>query len=203
MCGTDGGAEYEQWRAARLSMRAAQLWLRWVKWGSAGRPNEARAQRALRKSTAMTTSTGLEVRRNPGDAEVRAALERVVASDTFRTSPQLGAFLRFIVEAVLSGRGASLKGYTIGVEALGRDHRFDPQIDPIVRVEATRLRRALGRYYGGMGADDPIVIELPRGSYVPTFRHLDALSQAPARASPAKPASLYARAPHPLAILAV
>jgi hypothetical protein len=53
---------------------------------------------------------------------------------------------------------------------LRRDPKFDPQLDPIVRVEATRLRRAIERYYAGPGATDPIIIDLPRGSYAPTFR---------------------------------
>ena len=65
---------------------------------------------------------------------------------------------------MLRGHGERLKGYTIGVEVLRRDVTFDPQIDPIVRVEATRLRRAIERYYAGPGADDPIVIDLPRGA---------------------------------------
>jgi len=105
----------------------------------------------------------------PRAPEVQAALARILASESFRTSPQLGAFLRFVVEAALGGRAASLKGYTIGVEALGRDTGFDPQLDPIVRVEATRLRRAMERYYAAAGSSDPLVIDLPRGSYVPTF----------------------------------
>jgi hypothetical protein len=117
----------------------------------------------------MTLSNVTEALDSPSAAEVEAALERVLASASFRTSPQLGAFLRFVVEAVLGGRGAGLKGYTIGVEALGRDRRFDPQLDPIVRVEATRLRRAMEGYYAGPGRDDPVVIDLPRGSYAPTF----------------------------------
>jgi tetratricopeptide (TPR) repeat protein len=105
----------------------------------------------------------------PSAQEVRAALERVVASEVMRSSPQLTAFLRFVVEAVLDGHSDRIKGYVIAVEALKRDSRFNPQIDPIVRVEATRLRRTLERYYAGAGADDPIVIVLPRGTYVPTF----------------------------------
>ena len=105
----------------------------------------------------------------PSAQEVRAALERVVASEVMRSSPQLTAFLRFVVEAVLDGHSDRIKGYVIAVEALKRDSRFNPQIDPIVRVEATRLRRTLERYYAGAGADDPIVIALPRGTYVPTF----------------------------------
>ena len=103
----------------------------------------------------------------PPPAEVRAQVQRMTASDIFSTSPQLSAFLLFIVEAVLRGRGERLKGYTIGVEVLRRDTDFDPQTDPIVRVEATRLRRAIERYYAGPGADDAVIIALPRGGYAP------------------------------------
>jgi TolB-like protein len=105
--------------------------------------------------------------------DIRVAVERIVASSVFARSPQLGAFLRFVVEAVLHGKADRIKAYTIGVEVLRRDTNFDPQADPIVRVEATRLRRALERYYTGPGADDPIIVDLPRGSYVPTFRRGD------------------------------
>ena len=104
------------------------------------------------------------------DAEVvRRALVRVLEADELRSSPQLGNILRFVVEATLEGRSDAIKGYTIAVEALGRDASFDPQADPIVRVEATRLRRALERYYAGAGAADEIEIVVPRGSYVPQF----------------------------------
>jgi hypothetical protein len=103
-------------------------------------------------------------------ADVHRALDEVLASEMFRDSPQLATFLRFIVEASLDGDRGRIKGYTIGVEALGRPESFDPQIDPIVRVEATRLRRTLERYYAGPGAADPIVFGLARGGYVPTIR---------------------------------
>jgi hypothetical protein len=102
--------------------------------------------------------------------EVLAALERLIASDVLRGSPQLVAFLRFIVEVTLRGEQDAIKGYTIGVEAFGRGTDFDPQLDPIVRVEATRLRRTLERYYAGPGARDPVRIELQPGSYIPRFR---------------------------------
>ena len=107
---------------------------------------------------------------NQEAAAVRMALDGLLASETFRASPQLAAFLRFVVEATLRGESGRIKGYTIGVEALGRPENFDPQIDPIVRVEATRLRRTLDRYYAGPGAADPIVFEMTRGSYVPAIR---------------------------------
>ena len=84
-------------------------------------------------------------------ADVRCALDEILASEMFRHSPQLASFLKFIVEASLDGDRGRIKGYSIGVEALGRSESFDPQIDPIVRVEATRFRRALERYYAGLG----------------------------------------------------
>jgi tetratricopeptide (TPR) repeat protein len=115
------------------------------------------------------TSSAVDASSVPDPEEVRAELTRVTASDVFSNSPQLISFLTFVVEATLNGKSDRLKGYVIGVEVLRRDANFDPQIDPIVRVEATRLRRALARYYAGPGAGDDIVIEIPLGAYVPTF----------------------------------
>lgn len=112
----------------------------------------------------------------PTVAETRAALSRILASRGFRKAPRLSDFLRYVVEARLGGHTARLKGYTVGVEALGRPDSFDPQADPIVRVEANRLRFALARYYADEGRDDPTVIDLPRGGYLP------AISRAPRRA---------------------
>ena len=79
-------------------------------------------------------------------------------------------FLRFVVDRELAGRGRELKEYTLGTEVFDRDPAYDPRIDPIVRVEARRLRSKLREYYSGSGATDAIVIELPKGSYVPQFR---------------------------------
>lgn len=106
----------------------------------------------------------------PNADEIRAALGHMAASEAFRGSPQLVAFLRYVVEATLRGEQDRIKGYTIAIEALGRGDDFDPQIDPIVRVEATRLRRAINRYYENGGRNDAVQIELPLGSYVPRFR---------------------------------
>lgn len=103
-------------------------------------------------------------------AEIVGALARLIESPTFRASPRLVSLLRFIVERAVSGETVRLKGYTIAVEAFGRAADFDPQFDPIVRVEAGRLRRQLERYYAGEGAGEAVVIELPRGGYVPIFR---------------------------------
>jgi hypothetical protein len=109
-----------------------------------------------------------------GPAEVQRALERIVRSAEFRNSLRLTNFLKYVVDAALGGATNQIKSYTIATEALGRDTDFDPQADPIVRVEARRLRDALARYYGGTGRDDPIVIELPRGGYVPVIRRRSA-----------------------------
>jgi hypothetical protein len=106
----------------------------------------------------------------PSGQDVRAALDRICCSGSFCQAPKLTLFLRFVVEMTLAGQGDRLKGYTIGVEALGRAESFNPQIDPIVRVEAIRLRAALERYYAGPGARDPLLIEMPRGRYVARFR---------------------------------
>lgn len=104
------------------------------------------------------------------EACIRAALARLVASRAFSQSPQLARFLTFVVEETQAGRGQRIKAYTIATDALGREASFDPQNDPIVRVEAGRLRQALDSYYATGGHDDPVVVELPRGRYVPTFR---------------------------------
>lgn len=102
-------------------------------------------------------------------SDIRAELARVLNSEQLRGSQRLTRFLGYVVEAALSGRSHRIKAYTVAVEALGRDTDFDPQTDSIVRVEAVRLRQALWRYYRGPGCGDDLMIELPRGSYVPCF----------------------------------
>lgn len=114
-------------------------------------------------------------RPQPSESDIRQALRKVAQSEMFIASPRLSAFLCYIVHQALAGAGGRIKGYTIAVEALGRAADFDPRVDPIVRVEAGRLRRRLDRYYADEGADDPVVIELPLGGYVPRF-HPRALS---------------------------
>jgi hypothetical protein len=119
------------------------------------------------KPDRMTTMNGGDD--IPTVEEIRAEMEHIVVSSGFRRSPQLVAFLRFVVESALGGKTDHIKSYTIGVEALRRGEYFDPQVDPIVRVEAARLRKALASYFGGEGARHPLTIEIPLGSYVPTF----------------------------------
>jgi tetratricopeptide (TPR) repeat protein len=112
---------------------------------------------------------GKDCNETPTAEEIRAAVGRIAASSAFCRSPQLVAFLRFVVELTLAGKAEHIKSYTIGVEAFGRGEHFDPQIDPIVRVEAARLRKALTCYFAGEGDGRSISIEIPLGSYVPEF----------------------------------
>jgi TolB-like protein/tetratricopeptide (TPR) repeat protein len=108
-------------------------------------------------------------RRAPSADDVRAELERVLSNPCFQTSEKRRAFLRFIVEETLSGRADRLKGYTVAVDVFGRDEKFDPQADPVVRLEARRLRRDLDSYYVDAGSHDRVRISIPKGTYVPHF----------------------------------
>jgi hypothetical protein len=105
----------------------------------------------------------------PPPQAVQAALDRLCASAPFKSSPQLAAFLRYVVETALNGRADTIKAYTIAVDALGRPDNFDPIGDAIVRVEARRLRRGLAQYYEHDGGQDPVVIGMAPGSYVPSI----------------------------------
>jgi adenylate cyclase len=105
-----------------------------------------------------------------GAQDVLDGLERILASGDFDASPRSRAFVRFIVEETLAGRQEGLTQAAIATRVFGRRKDFDPTIDPIVRIQAGRLRRSLERYYLLRGADDPVRIELPRGSYVPRLR---------------------------------
>jgi eukaryotic-like serine/threonine-protein kinase len=100
---------------------------------------------------------------------VRHQLTRVITSKAFSTSARSANLLRFLVEETLKGNSGELKEYTIGAKALNRGDTFDPRTDPIVRAEASRLRTRLALYYSTEGPDDPVIIALPKGSYVPLF----------------------------------
>lgn len=101
--------------------------------------------------------------------EIRSELEKVLASAELVHCPQLQRFLNFVVEEELAGRGNQLKEYVLGVGVFGRPADFDPRLDSLVRVEARRLRAALEKYYADKGHRDPIIIELQKGAYLPSF----------------------------------
>ena len=115
----------------------------------------------------METDTSAQEPREPPDSVVRAQLERILASDVFSRSQQLRRFLSFTVEQRLAGQGHSLKESVLAHELYGKGTDFDGGADPVVRVDARRLRDKLREYYDGRS--DPVVITLPKGSYVPVF----------------------------------
>jgi tetratricopeptide (TPR) repeat protein len=101
-------------------------------------------------------------------AIVQEELQRILASPTFLNARRPSQFLRFIVEETLAGE-ERIKEYLIGVEVFDRRQDYDPKDDPVVRIEAGRLRKKLAEYYAGPGANDTLIIELPKGGYVPVF----------------------------------
>lgn len=103
---------------------------------------------------------------------VREQLERILSSQEFLGSDRARRFLRYVVEETLEGRADRIKAFSVAVAAFDRDESFDPQTDPIVRIEAGRLRRSLERYYLVAGAADPVRIDIPKGGYVPAFSWL-------------------------------
>jgi TolB-like protein len=100
---------------------------------------------------------------------IEQQLCRISSSDEFRNCPQLQRFLRFAVREALSGRDGGSKERLIGMEVFGRAPDYDAGADPVVRVEARRLRRKLDEYYSRDGRTDPVEIRLPKGGYLPTF----------------------------------
>jgi adenylate cyclase len=122
----------------------------------------------------------------PSRDEAAAALTRVLGSRVFESAGRAREFLRFIVQETLAGRGDRLKGYSIAVEVFERPTDFDAQSDPLVRVEAGRLRRRLAEYYQDEGSEDAVRIELPRGGYTPVFVRQGAARTTEAEDPPAR-----------------
>lgn len=101
---------------------------------------------------------------------MRREIEQILSNGDFDASRRSRDFLRFIVDEALAGRGDDLTQASIATRVFGRRDDFDPVVDPIVRIQAGRLRRSLERYYLLSGKHDPVRIQLPRGTYVPAFR---------------------------------
>jgi tetratricopeptide (TPR) repeat protein len=123
----------------------------------------------------------------PQGEQVRAALEELLSWPPIARSPQLGKFLSYIVTTTLEGQDAQIKAYSIAVDVFGRPATFDPQSDPIVRVQARRLRTLLEQYYAEGNGTAPVRIVLPVGRYVPEFLPSEG---AAAAAMPAEPQGL-------------
>jgi predicted ATPase len=103
-------------------------------------------------------------------AIVETQLEKILNSRIFKNAGSLRELLRFTVHETVGGRGGDLKEYLLGAVVLRKGDSFDPKADPIVRVQMGRLRERLARYYATEGQNDPLRIDIPKGTYVPAFR---------------------------------
>ena len=111
-----------------------------------------------------TSDTGL-----PTPDQCQQQVQRILKSATFRNAVTLQQLFQFLAAKVFEGGAEGLKEYTIGVEAFGRPQDFDPRTDTIVRVQIHRLRQKLTEYYDADGSHDPILVEIPKGHYLPSF----------------------------------
>ena len=109
---------------------------------------------------------------------IREQLVRILNSGPFHQSQRRQRFLEYLVNETLAGRGERLKAYNVALEVFERPETFDPITDPLVRIEAARLREKLREYYGTDGQGDPIHIDLPKGTYTPLIEFLPALNEA-------------------------
>jgi Tol biopolymer transport system component len=105
------------------------------------------------------------------NAAIRSQLTKILCSPVFVNSPRMIRFLRYVVETTLEGNGGLIKEYVIGLEVFEKSEAYDPQADSTVRTEASKLRTRLGRYYETEGQWDPVIISIPKGSYLPAFEN--------------------------------
>jgi hypothetical protein len=98
-------------------------------------------------------------------------IDRLTNSHVLHGSESLCKLLRYLARHVLDHPGTPIKEYQIATEVFGRSADFDPQLDSMVRVQAGRLRVKLSEYYASDGVEDPIIVELPKGTYVLAFHH--------------------------------
>jgi hypothetical protein len=106
-------------------------------------------------------------------------VDRLVTSHALHGSESLCKLLRYLAKHAIDHPGVPIKEFQIATEVFGRSADFDPQLDSMVRVQAGRLRTKLAEYYNSDGGDDPIVVELPKGTYVLSFHHRNASSSRP------------------------
>lgn len=116
--------------------------------------------------------------------EKREELRRVLESRQFAGAPKRARFLEFVSEQTFLGNGDKLNEFLIGVEVYDRGSEFNPQKDPIVRVQAHEIRRSLKKYYEQSGVENTLRIDLPAGHYVPVFRRSVQEAQEPTPAIP-------------------
>ncbi|MBY3232706.1 tetratricopeptide repeat protein [Rhizobium laguerreae] len=107
------------------------------------------------------------------EKEARAEAERLLADPRLHISDRHRAFLKYVVNALFEGRSETVKAYSIAIDVFNRPASFDPSSDPIVRIEATRLRETLQKYYGQIADEPGARLDIPRGRYVPVFVERD------------------------------
>jgi len=125
------------------------------------------------------SSTGIDAAFSADD--IRRQFQRILKNPDFAATRQQRAFFIFVVEQTLTGNSQNIKGYTVATQVFGRDENFDQSTDPIVSIQANKLRRALERYYLLSGKEDEILVEIPRGTYVPIFRQQEPILVSPAQ----------------------
>ncbi len=103
------------------------------------------------------------------EAAIREEIAAILASAPFANAIRSRRFLEYVVEQTLAGQQDSIKEFTIAVEVFGRKDSYDSREHSAVRVEAARLRSRLRQYYEGPGRQDRVIVDLPKGGYVPTF----------------------------------
>jgi hypothetical protein len=118
---------------------------------------------------AREVPSGTDIAVQPAAGKILTALDHLLASPPFENSERLCRFLRFVIKKALDGEGAAIKEYSIALEVYGRPSSYDPKVDSIVRVEASRLRTKLREYYETEGREDDIRIELPKGFQTSEF----------------------------------
>src|SRR5262245_32108006 len=105
----------------------------------------------------------------PSDTAIRTQLTKILSSASFASSPRMNRFLKYVVDTTLEGKGALIKEYVIALEVFDKPDAYDPREDSTVRTEASKLRARLSRYYENEGQEDPVIISVPKGGYVPAF----------------------------------
>ncbi|MFN8009576.1 MAG: tetratricopeptide repeat protein, partial [Terriglobia bacterium] len=124
----------------------------------------------LEKSRQEDARDSMDTGSVPNEPLIREELERILKSPLFTRSSRLSRFLKFVVEKTLQGETQTLKEYALAVEVFDKEESYEPGVDPLVRVEAGRLRNKLREYYEEEGKAAIIRIELPKGTYVPAFQ---------------------------------
>lgn len=119
---------------------------------------------------------------SPAVEEVQTYLHELLEREEFSASERNRRFLSYVVLETLEGRADRIKAYNIALAAFDRTEGFDPLTDPIVRIEAGRLRRSLEHYYLTAGQADRIRIDIPKGSYAATFSYREGGAGEPAPA---------------------